>query len=102
MHKYFSHSHTGRFRTAWVVPSPFFVSSDMTYPIQAADVCIYCINWGFRLPSIGMNAVTRKEIEAEFREYLYRLQFKGEGYRNGEVFRTYGIVYVPDPYVPRK
>ena len=27
-----------------IVPTPMFVSSDLAYGIQAADVCIYCIN----------------------------------------------------------
>ncbi len=101
LQRYFTHAQTGRYRTARIVPAPFFVSSDMTYPVQAADVCIYCINWGFRLPSQGMNAATRSEIEDEFGPFLGSLQFRGEGYRNGEVFSTYGIVYVPDPYTAR-
>ena len=29
-------------------PPAFFVSSDMNPAIQAADLCIYSINWGFR------------------------------------------------------
>ena len=98
---YFTRTATGRYRTAWIVPSPFFVASDMAYPIQAADLCIYCLNWGFRLPSLGMSAETRREIADEFGPWLSRLQFRGQGYREGETFHTYGIVFVPDPYTPR-
>ncbi len=99
--RYFTKAAEGRKRTQWIVPAPLFVSSDLAYPIQAADVCIYCINWGFRLPDRGMCAATRREIEERFAETLYHLQFKGDGYRGGRVFRTYGIVLVPDPYSSR-
>lgn len=101
LERYFTQTQTGRYRTEWIVPTPFFVSSDMTYPVQAADVCIYCLNWGFRLPVYGIKAPTREEIAQEFGPWLNRLQFKGEGYKEGEVFPTYGIVFVPDPYTGR-
>ena len=66
-----------------------------------AAAWIYCINWGFRLPRLGMNAERREEIAAMFWKDLAGLQFRGQGYRNGRVFDTYGIVYVPDPYEAR-
>lgn len=97
---YFTRTAMGRYRTTWIVPSPLFVSSDLMYPIQAADLCIYCINWGFRLPGIGMLAETREEIVGEFGPWLRQLQFEGEGYKDGEVFRTWGIAYVSNPYAP--
>jgi hypothetical protein len=56
MESYFRKTQTGRYRTTWIVPTPLFVASDMTYAVQAADLCIYCINWGYRLPSLGMDA----------------------------------------------
>ena len=40
----------------------------MAYPVQAADLCIYCVNWAFRLPTQGMNEPVREEIRAEFVE----------------------------------
>lgn len=98
---YFSKTHVGRYRTAWIVPTPFFVASDMTKAVQAADLCIYCVNWGFRLPRFGMNAPTRAEIADEFGPWLGRLQFVGDGYRDGRTYTSYGITYVPDPYTPR-
>ncbi len=64
-------------------------------------MCIYCVNWGFRVPGIGMNAAVRDEIAREFGPWLNRLQFRGEGYREGEVFESFGIIYVPDPYSAR-
>lgn len=102
LERYFTTTATGRYRSHWVVPTPFFVSSDMTYAVQAADLCIYCVNLGFRLPNQGMNAPTRNEIANRFGDWLGRLQFRGEGYRDGRVFRTFGIVHVPDLYEPRQ
>ena len=49
-----------------------------------------------------MNAIRREEIANTFGADLADLQFRGQGYRDGRVFQTYGIVYVPDPYVPRE
>ena len=95
---YFTKTFIGRQRTQWIVPSPLFVASDMTYPVQAADVCIYCVNLGFRLPTLSMNAPTRPEIEREFRPWLVKLQFEGDGYREGRVFHLFGITHVPNPY----
>jgi hypothetical protein len=94
---YFVKTATGRYRTQWIVPTPFFVSSDMTYPVQAADLCIYCINWAFRLSSQDMTEPVREEIQVEFFDWLRRLQFHGDGYRDGHVFESWGICYVPNP-----
>ena len=101
MERYFTKTDNGRYRTTWIVPTPFFVSSDMTYAIQAADLCIYCVNWGFRLDSLGMNAGKRDEIADRFGAWLNRLQFRGQGHRDGVVFNSFGVVYVPDPYSGR-
>jgi len=97
---YFVKTSAGRYRTQWIVPTPFFVSSDMAYPIQAADVCIYCVNWAFRLPSHGMNEPIRDEIRVEFFDWIHDLQFHGDGYREGSVFEVWGICYVPNPCAP--
>lgn len=102
LERYFAMTATGRYRSHWVVPTPFFVASDMTYAVQAADLCIYCVNWGFRLPSQGMAAPVRQEIADRFGTWLNRLQFRGEGYRDGHVFRSFGIVHVPDLYESRQ
>ena len=101
MERYFTKTYTGRYRSSRVVPSPFFVSSDMTYPIQVADLCIYCINWGFRIP-YGMDGETRVDIEDEFQPWLNTLQYRGESRgRDGEMHHLFGIVFVPDPYENR-
>ena len=102
LESYFSHTAVGRYRSHWVVPTPFFVASDMTTAVQAADLCIYCLNWGFRIPEQGMNAPVRQEIADLFGNWLGRLQFRGEGYRDGRTFRTFGIVFVPDLFESRQ
>lgn len=102
LENYFQRTQAGRFRAGLIVPSPFFVSSEMTYPVQAADVCIYVLNWGFRLPAYGMDAPVREEIAEEYGPWLNQLQFQGAGHRDGEVFQTWGITYVPHPYTSRR
>jgi hypothetical protein len=99
LERYFTATQTGVERTHRIVPVPFFVSSEMAYPVQVADVCIYCVNWGYRLPSQGMNEPVRDEITREFGPLLDKIQYRGDGYnREGQVFRTWGIFYVPNPY----
>jgi hypothetical protein len=101
MEKYFTRTATGRNRSYWIVPAPLFVSSDITYAVQAADICLYCINWGFRPPTWHADLETRQEIATDFGPKLARLQWEGDGYRDGRVYRSWGIVYVPDPYEAR-
>jgi hypothetical protein len=101
MEAYFKKTETGRFRSSYIVPNPLFVSSDMTYPIQVADLAIYCINWGFRIPSRGMDAETRQEIADNYGRWLAQLQFEGRIERDGTEFTSYGIVFVPDPFESR-
>ena len=98
MERYFTLTMAGRERTRWIVPAPLFVESDMAYGVQVADLCIYCLNWGFRLK--GMTEPTRSDIKP-FVWLLEKAIWHGQGYRAGETFKTHGVVYVPDPYQPR-
>lgn len=98
---YFTKTEKGVLRTQWIVPSPIFVSSAMSLPVQVADLCVYCINWGFRLPERGMDAPVRQEIAGEFGAWLSQLQYRGSGRDQGEVYQSYGIVFVSDPYSSR-
>lgn len=102
LESYFLKTARGQYRAARIVPAPFFVSSNMTYPVQVADVCIYCINWGFRLPFRGMDAPSRSAIAQEFGPWLSRLQFQTEATdQHGNPVQSYSIVFVPDPYQAR-
>lgn len=71
-------------------------------PVQAADLCIYCVNCAYRLPTQGMTAAERLDVKNLTSEWIAKLQYHGEGYRDGQVFKTHGIVYVPDPYESRQ
>ncbi len=66
-----------------------------------ADVVIYAINWGYRLPA-EMTAPTRPEIEARFTARIEQLKWKGDGYDGIRTYRSFGIFCVPDLYLPRK
>jgi hypothetical protein len=70
----------------------------MTMAVQAADLMIYCVNWGFRLPAFGMNEPVRKEIADEFGPWLSELQYHGHVEREGRRYDSYGIVFVLNPY----
>lgn len=100
LERYFLRTQTGRFRSTKIVPTPFLVSSEMSSPIQAADVCIYALNWGFRLPNKGMDAPTRPEIE-EFVPWILELRAEGDAIKLDGTHHWYGITYVPDPYTAR-
>lgn len=94
---YFTKTAVGRNRSYWIVPAPLFVASDMTIGVQAADLCLYALNWGFRPHEWG-DLETRDEIAKEFGPKLARLQWQGEGYRDGRVYRSRGVSLVRDPY----
>ena len=96
--RYFAKSALGHERASRIMPVPLFVSSNSTYATQAADLCIYAINWGFRLPERGMDADKRPEIAERFGPTLSKLQWRGEGKHRGDTFPSYGIVYVAEPY----
>lgn len=100
LQRYFTRTDKGRYRSGTIVPTPFFVSSDMTYPIQAADVCIYCLNWAYRIPSLGMDAPVRKEI-IEFVPWLRRLKWELEVNEGNRQYRMHSVEFVPDPYSRR-
>ncbi len=74
----------------------------MVYPVQAADLAIYCVNWGFRLPKRRMNEPVRPEIAERYRQWLDQLQFWGNAHYEDSVYPSYGIVFVPDPYSSRE
>ena len=102
LHNYFRKTQTGRFRSTLIVPVPFFVASDMAIPVQAADLCIYCVNWGYRLPRQGMIATERLDIKMLTMDWLRKLEHRGQACKDGKVYPQNGIVFVPDPYESRQ
>jgi len=102
MYRYFERTQTGNLRASRIAPVPFFVSSDMSYPVQAADCVIYCINWGFRLPKHGMDFPTRQDVADESADWIARLQACIRKTESGQTYREWGIKFVPDPYTSAK
>jgi hypothetical protein len=49
-----------------------------------------------------MDSETRKEVAEEFSDWIGRLQYRGQGCKDGKVYDSFGIVYVPDPYISRR
>jgi hypothetical protein len=101
LQNYYTKTQTGISRTQWIIPSPLFVDSELSVGVQAADLCLYCINWGFRLGFWNFTGPSRKEIADKFGGRLHALQFRGDAYREGNVYENFGIVYVPDPFTGR-
>jgi hypothetical protein len=102
LERYFVRTNKGIQRADWIVPAPFFSSSYLSIPIQVADVCIYCINWGYRRRG-GMVAETRHKIAEQFGGWVKRLEYSDRRETSdGKVRKIFGISYVPDPYGPRK
>ena len=95
---YFERTGPGRDRSKRLVPVPLFVTSDMNYLIQMADLCLYAMNWGLRLSDRGMDAPTRKEIETGYSPLLRKLQWQGRGRRGDKQFASYSIGFVPEPF----
>jgi len=99
LERYFVRTNKGIQRADWIAPVPFFSSSYLSIPIQAADVCIYCINWGFRRSKWGMEAPTRQKIEEQFAGWIRRLEYQDKRQSgSGSVKKVLGIVFVQNPY----
>ncbi|MBK8583318.1 MAG: DUF3800 domain-containing protein [Flavobacteriales bacterium] len=75
--RFFKKTVKGRTRAARIIPSPFFVSSDLAYPVQAADVVIYAINWGYRIPGVW-DGETRQEIRRCVRRHAQCAAIPGQ------------------------
>ncbi len=92
---YFLKTGKGRERAKRLVPVPLFVTQDLSYALQAADVCLYAANWGCRFVP-EMTANVRSEVQDRYDAKLRRLRFSTVVYEEDTQFRTFGFVYVPD------
>lgn len=101
LEKYFNGTLKGRQRASWIVPSPFFVASNMTLPVQMADVLIYALNFGYRRKG-EMEAPCREEIASRYGRRIDGLKWKGDGYDGQRTYKSFGIFCVPDLYDPRR
>lgn len=100
LERYYTKTQNGRRRAKWIVPSPIFVDSGLSPLIQAADVCIYCVNWGFRRPQWRYSGPMREEIHKRYAGRCGAIQFRGDMLDNDsrDVRRAYGIFYVNNPF----
>lgn len=100
MERYFSAHEKGKQHAKLVLPTPLFTASDMSYPVQAADVVIYLIAHGYRLPN--MTVAVRDDLKKNWIDKVARLQFetrRTDAYGTSYTLRS--IVYVPDPWSRR-
>lgn len=95
---YYEKTEPGRKRTKWIVPYPLFVDSDLSSLVQAADLCLYCLNWGYRRTEWKFTGAKRPEIVTDYAGMCRNLQFEGDGVENGATIRLYGIIYVAEPF----
>lgn len=103
VHRYFTQTASGRYRAARLAPVPVFISSDMAYPMQAADVVIYAVNWGYRRPSWPESSI-RKEVASQFRAWIQALAFDTmvpHRHDPHKMVKIHSIVRVGDPYEAR-
>ncbi|MDE0530727.1 MAG: DUF3800 domain-containing protein [Albidovulum sp.] len=98
---YYIKTANGRKRSKWIVPYPLFVDSELSLGAQAADLCLYCINWGFRRPEWNFHGAARDDIHAEFAGLCGEPQYRGTSVQNGTEQCLFGIFFVPDPFTAR-
>ncbi len=91
---YFSKTQKGRQRSERLVPVPLFVTQDLSYALQAADLCLYAMNWGCRFHK-DMTEPAREEVRDRYEEKLMRLRFKTR-LESGEL--SFSFVHVPNPF----
>ncbi len=101
LERYFQHTKTGQDRSKRIVPVPFFVESDMGYGVQVADLCIYCLNWAYRVPHTGLDADCRTEL-LPYAELLQSRIWDKVIRKNRQRHRIRSVVFVPDPYTSRR
>ena len=81
-----------------IIPTPFFVGSDLSYPVQAADIVVYCLVQSHRQPQIGMNAPVRQEVFDLVGRPLNKLICRFEREIMGEPYRPLSVFYVDHPW----
>ena len=75
MAEYFLGTDKGKYRSARVVPEPFFVHSELTTGVFVADLAAYILGWGWRLHKMPQPA--RCELQP-YADKLHAMQFVGE------------------------
>jgi hypothetical protein len=99
LEKYFSAHDRGREHASLIIPTPFFVSSDMSYPVQVADVVIHCIAQTYRNRRLGIDAEVRPDIAELIGTRLRPLiaEFERET-QDGFKYKTQSVFLVTEPW----
>jgi hypothetical protein len=85
MAEYFQKTQKGRLRSSRVLPEPMFVHSDLTSLIQVADLLVYIISWGVRIPP-KMDLPARLELVELAEAACY----------DGDIFERWSFVVIDD------
>lgn len=94
---YFSITAEGKSRSRLVLPTPLFTGSEMSYPVQAADIVCYLISQTFRLPQ--MELPRREDLPVEWIALLTKLRYEyRRTLKSGELKDHYSIIYVEKPW----
>lgn len=99
---YFRSHDKGRVHADYIVPTPFFVGSEMSYPIQAADIILYCLVQAHRQPKVGMNAPVREDVARLIGTSLNGLIYQSERIIDGAPYRPMSVFYVDHPWEIQK
>lgn len=95
--RYFHETDRGKRRAERMIPTPFFVRSDLTPAIQLADLVAYIANWGLRMPK--MNEPHREELKP-LADKVFDLRYQRREVQPGRILRRgkpiWGIAYIQD------
>ena len=94
MRRYFLETSRGRDRAKHIIPEPFFVHSDLTTMIQAADFAAYVTAWGVTIPN--MTRDRRSEL-MRLADALLELRYKSSTIGDdGNRYDVWGFKYIDD------
>lgn len=95
MEQYFKDTVKGRTRGDRIIPSPFFVHSDLTPVIQVIDIIAYTICWGLRF---GRMSEPKRDELGRFADTVFKMSYvRSETIPLGGFARNlYGICYITD------
>lgn len=97
LERYFSRHARGQQHANLIIPTPLFTGSDMSYPVQAADIVIYLVAQGLRFGA--MTAPMRADLKPQWIDKVEGLQYDcSRTDQYGTVFTSRSIVYVPEPW----
>lgn len=97
LERYFSLSEKGKQHARLILPTPLFTGSDMSYPVQAADIICYLISQAFRLPE--MHGPSRTDLDPSWIEAIKKMEFKCNRTVSRSGIKTHhSIVYVANPW----